>query len=135
MDRMTAAARSALMAKVTSKNTSPELSVRRLAFSMGYRYRLHRRHLPGSPDIVFPSRRRVIFVHGCFWHRHQGCAKAGLPKSRTDFWSTKFARNVERDAKAVAALGEAGWSVLIIWQCEMRDEQVVRNTLKAFLDA
>lgn len=121
------------MAKVHSKNTTPELKVRRMVFAMGYRYRLHRKDLPGSPDLVFTSKKKVIFVHGCFWHRHIGCAKASLPKSRLDFWSAKFAANVERDARAITSLEAAGWSVLVVWQCELKDELAVSDKLRTFL--
>ncbi|WP_246231805.1 very short patch repair endonuclease [Sinorhizobium alkalisoli] len=109
------------MARIASKNTKPEMIVRRMVHAMGYRYRLHRRDLPGKPDLVFPSRRAVIFVHGCFWHHHPdpACKDAVLPKSRTDYWSPKLARNEERDKQHVEALAAEGWHVLIIWECEV----------------
>ncbi len=113
-------ARSAQMALVKGKNTRPELRVRRLAHALGYRFRLHRRDLPGTPDLVFPGRRAVIFVHGCFWHRHPapGCWRARLPKSRPEFWVPKLEANVARDAEQIAALEALGWRVLVIWECE-----------------
>lgn len=114
--------RSANMAKVRGKNTKPEVAVRRAAHSLGLRFRLHRRDLPGTPDLVFSKRKTAIFVHGCFWHRHEGCPKAGpAPKTRTAFWQAKFDRNTARDARNDLALREAGWTVAIIWECETRD--------------
>ncbi len=116
------------------KDTKPEMVVRRLAHAMGYRCRLHRRDLPGRPDMVFPSRKKVVFVHGCFWHRHENCSRSTLPVTRRPYWSAKFARNVERDAANVAALEAAGWSVAVIWECEaMRDPSRTAEQLKAFL--
>lgn len=126
--------RSALMARVKGKNTKPELIVRRLLFAMGLRYRVHRKGLPGSPDIVFPGRRRVIFVHGCFWHRHAGCRLASTPKTRVDFWQTKFDANLARDSSNIDALESLGWSVLIVWQCETRDLGTLSEKLKSFFD-
>jgi DNA mismatch endonuclease (patch repair protein) len=120
------------MQSVRQKNTGPELAVRRLLHGMGYRFRLHRRDLPGTPDIVFPSRKKVIFVHGCYWHGH-GCSKGRLPKSGLAYWGPKIARNQERDATNAADLGRAGWEVLTVWQCEMQDEQSLAERLVAFL--
>ena len=125
--------RSRLMRQVRGKDTKPEMAVRRLAHALGYRFRLHRKDLPGTPDIVFPSRRKVIFVHGCFWHRHPGCRKASMPTTNYDFWKSKFARNIERDARKEAALREAGWNVLVIWECETRHEDDLRVRLRDFL--
>lgn len=132
-DRLTPEARSRLMAAVRGRNTTPELAVRRLAHALGYRFRIHRSDLPGKPDLVFPSRRKVIFVHGCFWHRHAGCRKATMPKSQIEFWSAKFARNVERDARNECELRAAGWDVLLIWECETRDIGHMTVTLRDFL--
>lgn len=113
--------RSENMRRIRSKDTAPELLVRRLVWSLGYRYRLHRKDLPGKPDLVFGTRKKVIFVHGCFWHQHPaGCSDSRLPKSRLGYWLPKLQRNCERDAKAVAALEAAGWQVLIIWDCETK---------------
>ena len=110
--------RSAIMSRIRSKDTKPELRVRKTAHAMGLRFRLHRKDLPGTPDLVFPKWRTVVFVHGCFWHRHPGCRKAYEPKSRVDFWKKKFAANVERDERTRKALEKAGWKVVVIWECE-----------------
>lgn len=114
-------ARSAQMALVRSRDTKPELRVRKALHAAGLRYRLHDRRLPGVPDLVFPGRRIALFVHGCFWHRHPGCAAARLPKSRREFWEPKLAGNVERDKRTQAALVALGWMVMVIWECETRD--------------
>lgn len=110
--------RSRLMARVRQKNSGPELLVRSILHRAGFRFRLHRRDLPGTPDIVLPRHRVAIFVHGCFWHRHPGCSRATTPKTRVDFWKAKFDRNVERDAAACAALREGGWTPVVIWECQ-----------------
>lgn len=135
MDTLTPQERSIRMARVKGKDTKPELLVRRLVHGLGYRYRLHRKDLPGRPDLVFPGRRAVIFVHGCFWHRHPDptCKLARLPKSRSDFWETKLARNRERDLDVEQRLNESGWRVLILWECELRDRQLVEARAKDFL--
>lgn len=109
------------MAAIRSKNTAPELRVRRALHAAGLRYRLHDRMLPGTPDLVFPSRRVVVFVHGCFWHCHSGCRYAQLPKSRHEFWRLKLEANVARDARQRNALRRLGWRVLVIWECRTRD--------------
>lgn len=124
--------RSELMRRVRGKDTKPEIVVRRIAFSIGLRFRLHRADLPGRPDLVFSSRRKVVFVHGCFWHRHQGCTRSSTPSTNQDFWIAKFDRNVERDARKERELQEAGWDVLIIWECQTRDPYLVRERLRAF---
>lgn len=131
-DTLTRAQRSALMSKIRGKNTQPELRVRGLAHSLGYRFRLHRRDLPGSPDIVFPGLKKAIFVHGCFWHRH-GCGRAYTPKTRTEFWTRKFAANVARDTRAQVALQRAGWDVLVIWECQTSSTQRLLGRLSRFL--
>ena len=123
--------RSAMMARIRDRDTTPELAVRRIAHRMGLRFRLHRKNLPGRPDLVFPKHRLAVFVHGCFWHRHQGCRFASNPKSRVAFWKEKFAANVDRDARQQAALKELGWSVLVIWECESRNERAVERRLAA----
>ena len=133
VDLLDQAARSAHMARVRSKNTRPEMIVRKLVFAAGYRYRLHLRKLPGSPDLVFPSRKKVIFVHGCFWHRHDNCAASRIPKSRVDFWSDKLNGNKARDLRNRDALIQAGWQVLVIWECELDDLMVLENRLRSFL--
>lgn len=122
------------MARVRSKDTAPELVVRRLAHRMGYRYRLHGADLPGKPDLVFPARRKVIFVHGCFWHGHEACRSGTVrPQANAAFWGPKLDRNKQRDAQHLAALAEAGWSALVVWGCELRDEDALRARLAAFL--
>jgi DNA mismatch endonuclease Vsr len=123
------------LAAVAGKDTTPELRVRRLLFRMGYRFRLHRRDLPGTPDIVLARRRKIIEVRGCFWHRHPDptCRNAVLPKVRAEWWAAKLARNVTRDARNLAALHEVGWSVLVLWECEVRDEAALEARLRSFL--
>ena len=109
------------MSRVGSRDTLPEMRVRRTAHALGLRYRLHRKDLPGTPDLVFPKRRMVVFVHGCFWHRHPGCRWATFPKSRVRFWKEKFEKNVARDKKVAEELSTLGWAVAVIWECETRD--------------
>lgn len=123
--------RSELMAAIRTRDTAPELTVRRIAHRMGLRFRLHPKDLPGRPDVVLPKHRLVVFVHGCFWHRHAGCRYATTPKSRIAFWTEKFAANVARDARHEAALRELGWRVLVIWECETRDAGTVERRLAA----
>ncbi|MBI1406028.1 MAG: DNA mismatch endonuclease Vsr [Caulobacter sp.] len=124
MDKIDPARRSANMAKVRGKNTGPELKVRRVAHGMGLRFRLHRKDLPGRPDLVFPRHRLVVFVHGCFWHRHEGCRRATMPATRTDFWQAKFDATVSRDARQIAALEASGWRVLTLWECDLKDDEI-----------
>jgi DNA mismatch endonuclease, patch repair protein len=107
------------MSRIRSRDTKPELAVRSLLHSMGYRFRLHRKDLPGSPDIVLPKYQTAIFVHGCFWHRHRGCPLAYTPKTRTEFWLKKLNANVARDKKATRNLRKEGWRVLTVWECEI----------------
>lgn len=121
------------MQAVKSKDTKPEMVVRRLLHSMGYRYRLHRKGLPGKPDIVFPGRKKAIFVHGCFWHWH-GCKKGQLPKSRLAYWKPKLTKNVERDKAKTEQLESLGWRVLVVWQCETADVDALASTLRRFMD-
>lgn len=118
------------MSRVKQANTAPEMRVRRILHRNGLRFRLHRRDLPGTPDIVLPSRRTVIFVHGCFWHRHQGCSRASIPTTNPERWRLKFERNVARDGEASAALQELGWTVLIVWECELKNEAELENRLR-----
>lgn len=120
------------MARIGSKNTAPELTVRRLLHGLGYRFRLHRRGLPGTPDIVFPGRRRAIFVHGCFWHGH-GCRIGKPPKSRPEFWAPKLDRNKARDEENCDALRRAGWDVAVVWQCEVKEKETLVRRLEDFL--
>jgi DNA mismatch endonuclease (patch repair protein) len=133
MDRLSPERRSANMRAIRQKDTKPELLVRSLLFGAGYRYRLHGRALPGSPDLVFPARRKVVFVHGCFWHRHEGCRKAYTPKTRQDFWVRKFIANQERDGRALSALTSAGWDAFVVWECEAVDAELLRQRLTTFL--
>ena len=121
--------RSQMMSGIRGRDTAPELIVRRIAHSLGHRFRLHRKDLPGRPDLVFPRYRLIVFVHGCFWHRHRGCRYAYMPKSRVPFWTKKFTGNVARDKRNQEALRNLGWRVLIIWECETRDEENVRRRL------
>jgi len=125
--------RSRIMSRVRSKNTQPEMAVRRLVFSAGFRYRLHGKALPGKPDLVFAGRRKVIFVHGCFWHRHSGCSLARLPKSRQEFWEPKLEANRERDELNLLALSRSGWGVLVVWECELKDQNALRSKIIQFL--
>ncbi|HET7463291.1 MAG TPA: very short patch repair endonuclease [Longimicrobium sp.] len=134
MDIVSPERRSAMMSGIRGQNTKPEITVRRLAHRMGYRFRLHRRDLPGTPDLVFPGRKKVVFVHGCFWHRHPGCRFAYNPKSRTEFWQTKFASNVSRDERVRRELNVSGWDVLTIWECETADSEHLTTTLRNFLE-
>lgn len=122
------------MARVRQRDTKPEMVVRRLLFSRGWRYRLHARELPGTPDIVFPRLRAAIFVHGCFWHGHLGCGLATIPKTRTEFWNQKVESNRKRDAAAVKGLLTLGWSVLTVWQCETKNQQSLAEKLTCFLE-
>ena len=133
MDSLTPERRSANMRAIRSKHTKPELAVRSTAFRAGYRFRLHERALPGSPDLVFSARRKVIFVHGCFWHGHDGCDKAYRPKSRVAFWSEKFQKNRQRDERTMAAIQALGWEPLVVWECEAVDGEVLRRRLVDFL--
>lgn len=124
--------RSQIMAAIKSKNTEPELLVRRLVHSIGYRYRLHQRNLPGKPDMVFASRRKVIFVHGCFWHLH-GCKLSHLPKSNKGYWVPKLERNRTRDEENLAAIKKLGWQALAVWECEMANEHQLERRIRRFL--
>ena len=125
--------RSILMARITGKNSKPELVVRRLAHGLGHRFRLHRRDLPGTPDLVFARLRKLIFVHGCFWHRHRGCSRTTTPKTRTAYWRDKFERNTKRDATRERQLKVLGWEVLVVWECETLDPSTLALRLQQFL--
>lgn len=133
MDTLTPKKRSENMARVRSSNTVPELRVRRLLHAAGYRFRLHRKNLPGTPDIVLPAYRTAVLVHGCFWHRHVGCRDASTPKTRMDFWQEKFRDNIARDSHNLGALQELGWRVIVVWECELRDESLLLSRLNAAL--
>ena len=130
---MTPQHRSWNMSRIRSANTKPEMIVRSLLHRMGYRFRLHRKDLPGKPDIVLPKFKAIIFIHGCFWHRHINCKYAYMPKSKQKFWETKFKSNVERDKKVRKQLEEKGWKNLIIWECELLNIESVKNKLKDYL--
>jgi DNA mismatch endonuclease (patch repair protein) len=132
VDNRTSESRSDLMSRIRGKDTAPELAVRRLLHSLRYRFRLHRADLPGKPDIVFPSRRKAIFVNGCFWHAH-GCRIGQPPRSRLDFWRPKLERNSARDRQNAESLRSLGWSVLTVWQCEIQSKTKLRRSLLSFL--
>lgn len=133
VDSIDQATRSAVMARVRGKNTQPEFIVRKLVFAAGYRYRLHVRNLPGSPDLVFPMRKKVILVHGCFWHRHDNCSRARMPKSRVEYWTEKLNGNKARDERTCVALSQAGWQVYVVWECELSDREMLAKKLVSFL--
>ena len=134
MDTVTRQRRSQIMARVRATDTRPEMTVRRLVHGLGYRYRLHSRQLPGRPDLVFAGRRKVIFVHGCFWHRHLGCRLARTPKSRVDFWRAKLDGNRRRDLVKQRELRELGWQSLVVWECQLKDLDLVTERVTAFLE-
>jgi DNA mismatch endonuclease, patch repair protein len=134
VDKLTQQRRSANMRQIRSKDTAPELAIRRIAHGMGYRYRLHRKDLPGKPDLTFPGRKKVVFLHGCFWHQHQGCREGRLPRTHAEYWGPKLAHNCERDALAVSKLKALGWDVLTLWECEVeKDPTSVSRRLRQFL--
>ena len=133
MDTFTRSQRSEIMRRVRGRDTGPELVVRRLVHGMGYRYRLHRSDLPGKPDLTFPKLRKVIFVHGCFWHGHVCRAGKNVPSSNEAYWLTKLARNKKRDAAARRRLRRLGWKTLVIWECQLRDMAALRERLVKFL--
>lgn len=121
------------MRAIRSQNTKPEVLVRRLVHALGYRFRLHRRDLPGKPDLVFPGRKKIINVHGCFWHQHQGCREGRPPSSNPGYWNEKLAGNVARDAKNSRLLKEAGWDEMVVWECETGDRSALERRLRDFL--
>jgi len=133
MDSISAADRSKNMSRIRSKDTKPEMHMRRMVHALGYRYSLHRRDLPGAPDMVFPSRKKVILVHGCFWHQHKGCIDGRLPKSREDYWLPKLRRNVERDRRNIRKLRRSGWKVMKVWECEVLGSENLQKRLIQFL--
>lgn len=134
VDTLSPRQRSARMALVRGKDTRPELLVRRLVHGLGYRYRLHARDLPGTPDLVFAGRGKVIFVHGCFWHRHARCSLARLPKSRGEFWLPKLEGNAARDKRSARALKRLGWGVMTIWECQLKNAVRLEARIRRFLD-
>ena len=134
MNRVTADRRSEIMRRIRSKDTSIEMTIRRLVHGMGYRYRLHAKDLPGSPDLVFRGRRKIILVHGCFWHRHRKCPLSSTPKTRVDFWKEKFEKNMVRDRRNLRELKKLGWSILVVWQCEIKDKDKLEKMIRLFLE-
>lgn len=134
MDTIDPKRRSQLMSRIRSKDTKPELAVRQILHRLRYRFRLHRKDLPGRPDIVLPRHRKIILVHGCFWHGHT-CRLASKPKSNEGYWTGKIAKNKERDARNLAALEEAGWTVLELWECDVRKLEGLEDRLAAFMDS
>lgn len=136
MDKLSRKARSENMRRIKSKGMKPEMLVRSLVHRLGYRFRLHKRDLPGKPDLVFASRKKVIFVHGCFWHSHEiGCPDARLPKSNQNYWAPKLARNRERDKRNEASLKMSGWDVLTIWECELSGSEKIARRVRKFLES
>jgi DNA mismatch endonuclease (patch repair protein) len=132
-DSLTPEERSEHMRRIRKTDTKPEVRVRRVAHALGYRFRLHRRDLPGTPDLVFPRLRKAILVHGCFWHQHEGCRLARMPKARPEYWKPKLERNRARDKEARRALEAAGWRVLTIWECETTDLEALSERVGGFL--
>jgi DNA mismatch endonuclease (patch repair protein) len=133
MDHVDENTRSRIMRAVRSTDTQPELAVRKIVHALGFRYRLHDKTLPGKPDLVFPSRHKVLFVHGCFWHRHKGCRYTTSPKTRTAFWDAKFQANVRRDRSSVRKLRRLGWGVMTVWQCQLKRPERLGEKLYEFL--
>jgi DNA mismatch endonuclease, patch repair protein len=134
MDKLNHEQRSKNMAAVRGKNTSPEMRVRRVLYAMGYRFRLHRKDLPGNPDIVLPKYRTCIFVHGCFWHQHPGCKRATIPETRKEFWMAKFHHNKERDDLARKEIEKLGWRVCVIWECETKAPDLLNELILRCLE-
>ena len=136
MDSVTPERRSEIMSNIRSKGMKPEMFVRKLVHAMGYRYRLHRKDLPGKPDLVFPSRKKVVFVHGCFWHQHDdpACKITRTPKSNRDYWVPKLERNKDRDREHQIKLEELGWRPFIVWECQLKDKEVLAGDLSNFLE-
>jgi DNA mismatch endonuclease (patch repair protein) len=132
-DTFTKAKRSEIMSRIGGKDTAPELFVRRLLHAMGYRFRLHRTDLPGKPDIVLPRHRKIILVHGCFWHGHPGCPRAALPTTNDEFWRKKIGKNTTRDQQVRAQLCQLNWDVLVLWQCQLKDADALLARLENFL--
>lgn len=134
MDKLTPDERSERMGRIRAKDTKPELAVRKLVHAMGFRYRLHRRDLPGRPDLAFPGRRKVIFVHGCFWHLHEDCRQYRYPQSRLEFWGPKLEENRRRDHDAQKSLDKLGWKSLVIWECQIRNRPELEAKIRNFLE-
>ena len=134
MDVFTREKRSQIMSRVSGRNTKPEIVVRSLLHDLGYRFRLHRKDLPGKPDITLPKHKKIIFVHGCFWHGHTGCSRSKRPSTNKEFWCEKLDKNIERDKETVDALRKLGWNVLIVWTCEVKDKDKLKTKLLSFLE-
>src|ERR1044071_1582436 len=134
MDKLSKQRRSEIMSRIRDKNTVPELKVRSLIHRLGYRFRLHSKSLPGKPDLVFSGRKKIIFVHGCFWHAHSGCPKGKPPKSNLEFWLKKLEANKRRDAQARKKLKSQGWRVLTVWQCQLKKQESLTSRIVAFLE-
>lgn len=132
-DTFSKAKRSEIMSRIGQRNTQPELITRRLLHRLGYRFRLHRRDLPGTPDIVLPRHRKIVLVHGCFWHGHDGCSRSTLPATNRDFWERKIEANKERDRIALAELQALGWDCLVVWQCQVRDRAALADQIRQFM--
>ena len=132
-DKLSPERRSANMRAVHDRDTKPEMRVRQIVHALGYRFRLHRKDLPGKPDLTFPRLKKVVFVNGCFWHQHPKCKRASMPISNVQFWRAKLAQNVERDAQHLAALKAAGWRALVVWECQLRKEDRLQRRLYRFL--
>lgn len=134
-DKATDEERSAQMRLIRSKDTKPELIIRKALYALGYRYRLHAKNLPGHPDLAFSGRKKVIYVHGCFWHRHPGCKKNRTPKSKLEYWEPKFVANVERDMRNQQELEERGWKFLVVWECELKNLKELTEKIVTFLES
>ena len=134
MDTISPERRSEIMSRVRSHGTKPEVVVRKLVYGLGYRYRLRCPDVPGKPDLVFKGRKKVVFVHGCFWHRHEGCPNTRTPKSKVNFWRKKFEQNIARDRKVGQELTRAGWKYLIIWECQINDLEWLKKRIVSFLE-
>lgn len=135
VDTLTPEQRSEMMSRVRSKDTVPEKFVRSLVHRMGFRFSLHRKDLPGKPDLTFASRGKVIFVHGCFWHLHQACQNTRLPKSNVEFWKAKLEGNQRRDRASIRRLRKSGWSVMVVWECQLKNSERLARRLRAFLES
>lgn len=135
MDTFSKEARSEIMRRIKGKNTKPEILVRRLMHGMGYRFRLHRKDLPGKPDVVLPKYKTVVFVHGCFWHGHDCRKGTDRPSSNAEFWAEKIAKNIERDRKSLVELRKAGWDVVTVWECELKDPECVHQKLQTIRES
>jgi DNA mismatch endonuclease (patch repair protein) len=135
MDSLSKERRSQNMARIRSKDTKPEMLIRRMLHGLGYRYSLHKSDLPGSPDLVFPARKKIILVQGCFWHQHKGCIDGRVPKSRLDYWEPKLLRNVERDRQNISKLRRGGWKVMKVWECDTANIDYLRERLVMFLES